>query len=403
MAMSHLTCQNFVEAESGPLISYGLPAAQACYYHSNSTLGSTRVYLLLSKSLASTTEIHEQFQRVFGEQILGVREGMKPHTLWSEVVEVINDARPLNIEVLITVGAGSLTDAAKVIAWGLANNVRMEKDLALLADSNSNNFADLKPPTVRHIAVPSTLSGAEYTSFAGATNGKTKVKTLFQPPIQNPAVVVLDPEITATTPPRLFLSTGIRAIDHCVETICSLQSNEKANLAATEGLKLLIPSLLAYKRCPGDATTIMQALLGAVESVKTSYYGVPKGASHAIGHQLGPLGVPHGETSCIILPAVCQFNALKKANLPQQQNIVKALLQIDEVRQLVNGKTSDLAAILDTFIRALGLPRTLKEVGIGRDVFNALAENTLTDMWAKTNAVPLTRKEDILEILELVE
>ncbi|KAK5048667.1 hypothetical protein LTR84_005758 [Exophiala bonariae] len=399
--MSQLITQEFVEGESGPLISYGIPAAQACHYHIEATLNGNKIYLLCSKSLATNTNVVDQFQRALGDRIVGLRIGMKPHTLWSEVVDIINNARPLNVDVIITIGAGSLTDAAKVIAWGLANDVRTEEDLGLLAHTNSERSIELKPPSVRHIAVPTTLSGGEYTSFAGATDDKTKIKTLFRPPTQNPTVVVLDPEIAATTPSRLFLGTGIRAVDHCVETICSLESNENADIAAMEGLKLLIPSLLAYKREPRDDTAIMRALLGAAESIKTSHYGVPKGASHAIGHQLGPLGVPHGETSCIMLPAVCRFNALKGANVEQQDQLAEALLRIVEVSELMKDRTSDLAAILDSFIAVLGLPRTLSEVGIGKVVFETLAENTLTDMWAKTNPVPLMEKQDVLEILEL--
>jgi alcohol dehydrogenase class IV len=228
------------------------------------------------------------------------------------------------------------------------------------------------------------------------------VKTLFRPPVQNPGIVVLDPEVAVTTPSRLFLATGIRAVDHCVETLCSLESNEKGDRAAREGLRMLVPALLKYKKDPADLDAIMQALLGAAESIKTSHYGVEKGGSHAIGHQLGPLGVPHGETSCIMLPAVCEYNASRNANVQRQQDLARQLLQLPDVQEFLQGRIPDLAGILDALIRALGLPRTLKDVNIGRDMFDILAENTLTDMWAATNPVPLVRKEVILEILEIV-
>jgi alcohol dehydrogenase class IV len=401
-AVGQPTVREFVEGQAAPLISYGLPYPEACRYHVESTFRCSRVFLLLSGSLAANTDIRGRFQQVLGDKIVGVRAGMKPHTLWSQVVEIVNDTRLLNIDLIITVGAGSLTDAAKVIVWALANDVRSEGDLAKLAHSNSSRYPDLKPPTVKHIAVPSTLSGGEYASFAGATNDETMVKILFRPPVQNPGIVVLDPKVAVTTPSRVFLATGIRALDHCVETLCSLESNEKGDRAASDGVTMLVPALLKYKKDPSDLDAIMQALLGAAESIKTSHYGVEKGGSHAIGHQLGPLGVPHGETSCIMLPAVCEYNALKKANVQRQQDLAQQLMQLPDIQKLLQERILDLAGILDALIRALGLPRTLKDVNIGRNMFDILAKNTLTDMWATTNPVPLVRKEDVLEILEMV-
>jgi alcohol dehydrogenase class IV len=165
---------------------------------------------------------------------------------------------------------------------------------------------------------------------------------------------------------------------------------------------MLVPALLTCKREPGNLAATMQAQLGAAEAVKTSLYGVEKGGSHAIGHQLGPLGVPHGETSCVLLPGVCQWNASKGANVERQQSLARVLIVLPEVRKIVAGGKEDLPSILDALIRALGLPRTLKEVNVGREAFDIVAENTLADMWAKTNPVPLLRKEDVLEILEIV-
>lgn len=361
----------YVTEQPAPLISSGLPRPEACCYHLESDSESNRVY-------------------------------MKPLTLWSEVIEIVNDARALSIDVIITVGAGTLTDAAKVIAWALANDVDSEEGLTRLAGQHPHTKSGLNPPTVKHIAVPTSLAGGEYSSYAGATNDHTKIKKVFRPPVQNPTIVVLDPELGAITPSRLFLGTGIRAVDHCVETLCSLESNAEGDRAGREGLRLLIPSLLAYKKDPGNLSAIMQAFLGAAESMKTSQSGVEKRASHAIGHQLGPLGVPHGETSCIMLPAVCKYNALKGANAERQQEVVSQLLRIPEVQAMIQVQSPDLGDILDALIRALDPQRTLESAGNGREMFDQLAQNTLTDMWSKTNPVPLLRKEDVLEILEMV-
>jgi len=135
------------------------------------------------------------------------------------------------------------------------------------------------------------------------------------------------------------------------------------------------------------------------------------GGSHAIGHQLGPLGVAHGVTSCILCPAVMKYNIKHADGNPQiikrQQRARGILWSEPEVAKLLKSKgleedTADLGDILDVVIRELGLPRTVTELGIKRDVFPALAERSLADMWSPTNPVPLVKAEQVMEILEAV-
>jgi alcohol dehydrogenase class IV len=123
--------------------------------------------------------------------------------------------------------------------------------------------------------------------------------------------------------------------------------------------------------------------------------------------QLGPLGVAHGETSCICLPAVCKFNAAHNANRDRQAELRNFLMQDPVVAGVVlkyldDIASADLGDILDAVIRELGMPRSLADVGIGRDKLEMLAENSLHDPLCQSNPVPLTEKSQVLEILEMV-
>lgn len=123
--------------------------------------------------------------------------------------------------------------------------------------------------------------------------------------------------------------------------------------------------------------------------------------------QLGPLGVGHGETSCILLPAVCKFNAKHNANVNRQARVREFLLEdpvVSEVLQnrSINTETADLGDILDAVICELGMPRSLADVRVGRDKLDALAAHSLHDRWCQSNPVPLKEKEQVLEILEMV-
>jgi alcohol dehydrogenase class IV len=121
------------------------------------------------------------------------------------------------------------------------------------------------------------------------------------------------------------------------------------------------------------------------------------------------MGVGHGETSCILLPAVCKFNAAHKANIPRQKRVFDFLVAQPIVSDLlkschVDVSTADLGDVLDAVIRELGMPRSLKDVGVeGYEKLDTLAAHSLHDRWCKTNPVPLEEKEQVWEILRMVE
>jgi len=146
--------------------------------------------------------------------------------------------------------------------------------------------------------------------------------------------------------------------------------------------------------------------MGVISAVKSiHYHKVPTGASHGIGHQLGPLGVGHGETSCIMLPAVCKYNA--SVNGEQQAKARQVLWEEDVVREVLERRgldeqTADLGDMLDAVVRELSLPRTLHEVDVGQDKLDMLAVNSLKDKACSTNPYPLKDKQQVLEILNMV-
>lgn len=171
----------------------------------------------------------------------------------------------------------------------------------------------------------------------------------------------------------------------------------------------MLPGLLDAKESPigekGNQARL-QSQLGVVESMRAVRQGIPMGASHGIGHQLGARGVAHGETSCIMLPAVLKFN--KPVNSDRQQKVLDLLWSEERIAKLMEEKglkksECDLSAAIDAFVRALGLPRSLKEVGLnGKDFEDQLAKAALTDGWCKLNPIPLEKPEQVLCILRMV-
>src|SRR5215471_8849770 len=204
---------------------------------------------------------------------------------------------------------------------------------------------------VRQISIPTTLSAGEFSPISGVTDERTRVKELFRHPDIVPKAVVLDPVVTRHTPMWLWLSTGIRAVDHCVEGICSKEASPYGDASALHGLSLLARGLPRVKADPNDMEARLDCQLGSWLSMAPLVAGVPMGASHGIGYVLGAVfDIPHGHTSCIMLPSVMRWN--KSANA-ERQALVAAVM----------GKHGqDAGDVLDEFIRGLGMPRSLSEV-----------------------------------------
>ncbi|KAK7990508.1 Fe-containing alcohol dehydrogenase [Apiospora arundinis] len=406
-----------------PSVSYGLPFPLTLLHHASSTFGATRLYVLCSASLARNTSHLTTLTDTLSSKVAGTRVGLKPHTRWSEVLEVVREARDLDVDLLVTLGAGSLTDAAKIVSLALANDATTPEDLeSLLPDpaatgaNGSNNgrpdhtaSKNIKPARVPVVCIPTSLSGGEYSSFAGATKDADGRKYSFSGPAMSPpSLVILDPALVQSTPARVWLSTGVKAVDHCVETLCSLKSDDAADADARHGLTRLVPGLLrcAKDKDGKDEDARLVCQMGAIDAMAAATRGVPLGASHGIGHQLGPAGVSHGETSCILLPAVCKFNYQRDANRERQHAIQKLLWEDKEARAIFEQQGlkqdgSDLGDLLDVFIRTLGMPRTLKEFGIGKDKLAGIAKHSLHDRWVKTNPAPLD-EQGVMEILKMV-
>src|SRR5439155_7295903 len=210
------------------------------------------------------------------------------------------------------VGGGSVIDATKVMLIALWQGAATVDDLDLYRAGRPREGAAppseaIKPPlhAVRMIAVPTTLSAAEFNAFAGVSDPRKGIKESFGHRLVVPRVIVLDPAATLATPMDLMLSTGLKAVDHAVERLCSQQANPFAIGTSTEALRLLTEALPAHKAHPEGMEARLNLQFGMWLSIGAGTSGVGVGASHGIGHVLGAAcHVPHGHTSCVMLPSV---------------------------------------------------------------------------------------------------
>lgn len=357
-------------------------------------IGAARALLMVSASLERATDEIARIRDALGERCAGTYSGMRPHTPRGDVLAATRQARAVGADLLVTVGGGSLTDAAKAVQLCLANDIDTTEGMDALRPVRGPDGALVPPPlvapTVRQISVPTTLSAGEFSAIAGVTDERRRVKELMRHPLVMPRAVVLDPAITRHTPAWLFLSTGMRAVDHCVEGICSGEANDYGDALALRGLALLASGLPRVAADPGDLDARLDCQTGAWLSMGPLAAGVPMGASHGIGYVLGAVfDIPHGHTSCIMLPAAMRWN--RPANAARQALVAAAM----------GHPGADAADVLADFIAGLGMPRSLSAVGIGADQYDRIAEQAMGTAWIPRNPRPIAGPAEVRQILEL--
>lgn len=374
-------------------IVFGEPAGAALVAEAE-RVGAQRVFVMSTRSLARLGDGPlQRIETALGHRHAGTFSAISAHSPREDVIAGANAARAANADLLVAVGGGSVIDATKAMQmclWlGLETPASMEPYRSGIDGAKPKAF-DMPAGGIRMVAVSTTLSASEFTATAGITDAATNSKQSFVHRQLTPRTIILDPEATLDTPDWLLFCTGIRAVDHAVESYCNVRANLATEALSLQGLRLLSRALPAIKRDPGNLQARLEAQFGMWQAISPGASGVPTGASHGIGYALGATyGVPHGHTSCVMLHAVLKWNAA--VNAERQRALSDAMGQpgrtaSDLVRELVTG---------------LDQPVTLRGVGIVRENFDEIAKRALTYRPVQVNPRAITTPDHVKEILEL--
>ena len=377
-------------------VIYNLPCAQAIKEEADKR-NAERVFLLTIPELSQYTPEIEKIRKALGTKYAGLYDTIPPHAPMDHVLEAAAKARQTAADMIVSIGGSSVTDACKVLSICLKHGLTSVEQLEpyhYSVDERGRFFApQFEGPDIPIVAVPTTLSGAEFTDIAGAKNHVKQIKEGFKHAQLVPRTVILDPTITVHTPDWLWFSTGVRALDHTIETLGSLLSNDFCDGLAESALKLLFQGLRNVKKNPTDLDARLKCQFGVWQSMMPGAAGVPMGVSHAIGHVLGGyLNIPHGYTSCVIAPYAMSYNETHNRN--RQNRIAQALGHPDR----------NPSELIKAFIIELEMPYNLQSVGIiNSEKFQTIAEKCMLEPWIWTNPRPITKPEDVIEILKMAQ
>ncbi len=250
-----------------------------------------------------------------------------------------------------------------------------------------------------HIALPTTLSAGEFTPFAGMTDESTREKGGVGDPRLQPRTVILDPAVTLETPAWLWAGTGMRALDHAVESAYSTRHTPVSDALADRAIALLNAHLMPSLKTSGEDELYhrgqcqLAAWFSIFGALNTRF-----GISHALGHQIGPTwDVPHGFTSCITLPHVMRFMAERAAD--RFGPIAEGLgLRFDERNP--RASALECADRVAQFIGQFEVPSRLRDVEVPRSELSRIAGTVLREV-TRSHAVDReVTLEDLSGLLE---
>lgn len=289
-----------------------------------------------------------------GLEVVATFSDVRPHVP-VEVAEAAREmARSARVDVLLSVGGGSTTGTAKAVA--------LTENLPILA-------------------VPTTYAGSEATDVWGLTEHSRK--TNGTDPAVLPATVVYDPELSASLPAHLTVTSGLNALAHCVDSLWAPSASPVSTAFAVEGIRLLARALPAVLADGADLGARAGCLDAAYLSA-SSFSAAGSGMHHKICHVLGgAYDLEHAAMHAVVLPHVLGFNAPAAPDAGSR------------VREALAGAGftgPDAVEALLALYAAIGAPTSLGDLGLRADQVDEAAGLALEKI-PPSNPRPVTRAD----------
>ncbi len=353
-------------------------------------LGGSNVFVVTDKGITSSGIIDSIKDNLEKNGIaFTIFDEVEPNPLDSTIEKGKDIALREGCDIVVGIGGGSSMDSAKAIAMRVRNQEGSLLDYV--------GIDKVKNPPIPIIAVPTTSGTAsELTIFSVLTNSKDMTKISIGSELLTPRVAICDPLLTVSMPPGITASTGMDALTHAIESYVNTLATPITKALALESIKIIARDLRrAVSR--GDDISARTDMLLASLMAGMSFRHTRLGIAHALAMPLGSwdIRLPHGLANALVLPYVMEFNlpgnlegfkeiALAMGESPSSTLRETALKSVKAVKELICD---------------IGLPRSLREVGVRREDFDRIAEEAMKSGNLTVNP-RFCRKEDLLRILE---
>lgn len=335
LTFDHTTLGQRVLFGSGKAVEHAVAAIDG--------LGANRVLLIadafameLSDSIAAQAPVVERIHDIV------------QHVPVENAREAVALAQHADIDAILTIGGGSSTGLAKVVA----------RDTGLPI-----------------IAIPTTFAGSEATNVWGQTEGERKTTGVDDRVL--PKVIIYDASLSASLPGQLALASGLNAVAHAIDSLWAPRADPINRALGTESLRALVPGLRGLRANADDLEARETALYGAYLAA-VAFASAGSGMHHKICHVLGgAYGLSHAEMHATVLPYVTEFNA------PAAPDALK------RIAEAFGGTPSDAAETLRAFRDELGITGGLQALGMAEDAIPEAAQIAISSI-PDSNPRPVT-------------
>ncbi|MFO0965609.1 MAG: iron-containing alcohol dehydrogenase [Gemmataceae bacterium] len=350
-------------------------------------LGDTRVLLVTDPGLEQAGHPQTAVDSLRGAGLeVFVFDRVEENPSSRHVENGVDFARPLGIDLIVSVGGGSAMDCAKGINFLLTNGGEM---------ADYKGFGKAQRPMLPSIGIPTTAgTGSEAQSYALIADERTHMKMACGDRKAAFRVAILDPEVTVSQPAKVTALTGLDALSHALESYVTTKRNPVSQMFAREAWKLLEVNLEKVLTTPDDLEARGAMQMGAFlagTAIENSMLGV----CHACANPLtAHYGVTHGLAISVMLPHILRFNAEEVSDL---------YADLTEEAGLRNGAVDTpaetLALRIAHLMRLAGLPSRLSECNVSRGILPVLAEEANQQWTARFNPRPVS-EADLLSLYE---
>ena len=293
----------------------------------------------------------------------------------------------------------ALSGADMIVAFGGGSPLDVAKAVAVLGKYGGSiidyeGVGKVPGPVVPMLAIPTTAgTGSEVTSFSVITDHSRNYKLTVGSTYLLPEAVILDPGLIATVPEKTAAYCGVDALVHALESYISLASSPFSDMCALQALELIGKNIRAYVADRRNSCAAEGMLLGSLFA-GIAFSHARLGDVHAMSHPVSAFfDVPHGLANAVLLPTVVEFNAVEDTG--KYYEIYKRVAQIAVSKD--SFKPSMLVNELKALNESLGIPSSLKKVGVDERKFDAMADDAMKSGNIAVNPRKTT-KEDIIKL-----
>ena len=293
---------------------------------------------------------------------------------------------------VIAIGGGSAIDTAKAIAI-IINNPEFSDVVSL------EGVADTKKKCVDIIALPTTAgTAAEVTINYVITDEESGRKMVCVDPNDIPVLSIVDAELMATMPKGLTAATGMDALTHAIEGYITKGAWHLSNILEINAIKIIADNLKTATFDGSNMEAREQMALGQYVA-GMAFSNVGLGCVHSMAHPLGArYDIAHGVANALLLPTVMEFNM--PSSIVKYGRIAKAM-GVDTTGMSQEEAAKAAVDAVKKLSLDLGIPQTLREIGIPEEALPQLANDAFNDVCTGGNPQPIT-EEDILNLYKKV-